>query len=118
MRTSSYYIQQLYMHNRGSRVLPLLSDGKPLTGQDDIFASAVIDEPSGDIIIKVANTSDTEQPFAVDFQGLPSETAESTLDNPGLIAPVTTTEGADIKGRTRWSTFLPAKTFTVYRFTK
>ena len=134
MRTSSYYIQQLYMHNRGSRVLPLLSDGKPLTGQDDIFASAVIDEPSGDIIIKVANTSDTEQPFAVDFKGLkrkqaytkiiktrleaPSETAENTLDNPGLIAPVTTTEGADIKGRTRWSTFLPAKTFTVYRFTK
>lgn len=134
MRTSSYYIQQLYMHNRGSRVLPLLSDGKPLTGQDGIFASAVIDEPSGDIIIKVANTSDTEQPFAVDFKGLkrkqtytkiiktrleaPSETAENTLDNPALIAPVTTTEGADIKGRTRWSTFLPAKTFTVYRFTK
>ena len=134
MRTSSYYIQQLYMHNHGSRVLPLLADGKPLTGQNGIFASAVVDEPSGDIIIKVANTSDKEQPFAVDFKGLkrkqvytktvktrleaPSETAENTLDNPELIAPVTTTEGADIKGRTRWSTFLPAKTFTVYRFTK
>lgn len=134
VRSSSYYIQKLFMHNRGSRVLPLLVDGKPVTGDNGLFASAVIEEPSGDIIVKIANTGDTEQPFAVDFKGLkrkqeytkiektrltaPSETAENTLEQPDLIVPVTTTEGADIKGKTRWSTFVPAKSMTVYRFTK
>ena len=88
MRTSSYYIQQLYMHNHGSRVLPLLADGKPLTGQNGIFASAVVDEPSGDIIIKVANTSDKEQPFAVDFKGLKRKQVYTKIVKPASKHPL------------------------------
>ena len=133
MKTSSYYVQQLYGLNAGERVLPLTLDGRPiagLEGQNGLFASAVSE--GQDIIVKVANTSETAQSFSLDIKGLkkkspltrltvtrltaPGDDAENTLDNPGLIAPVTTTEAVDITGE--WSTELPARSFTVYRFSR
>ncbi|MDE6853629.1 MAG: alpha-L-arabinofuranosidase, partial [Muribaculaceae bacterium] len=133
MKTSSYYVQQLYGHNAGERVLPLTLDGRPiagLEGQNGLFASAVSE--GSDIIVKVANTSETAQPFSLDIKGLkkkspltkltvtrltaPGDDAENTLDNPELIAPVTTTETVDVTGA--WSVELPARSFTVYRFSR
>ena len=133
MRTSSYYVQQLYAHNPGERVLPLTLDGKPiagLDGQDGLFASAVSD--GSDIIVKVANTSDEARDFALDIKGVkakqpfttltatrltaPEGDAENSLDNPGLIAPVTTV--ADIDVTKEWSVSLPPMSFTVYRFSR
>ena len=45
VRTSSYYVQQLYATYKGTNVLPLTMNGKPVTGaegQDGLFASSVI----------------------------------------------------------------------------
>lgn len=133
MRTASYYVQQLFSLNKGERVLPLTLDGRPiagLEGQNGLFASAV--EDKGDIVVKVANTSDSAQPFALDIKGIkaknplkhltvtrltaPDDDAENTLDNPDLIKPVTTTENIDVTKN--WSVQLPARSFTVYRFSK
>lgn len=130
--TASYYVQQLYASNKGTRVIPLTLDGRPVAGgdgQDGLFASAVIDEPSGEYIIKVANTSDSPRDLSLRFAGLKKGRAittasvttlssddpdvDNTLDRPDRIVPVTsslTPAAPDAVAVT-----LPAKTFAVYR---
>ncbi|MCM1065960.1 MAG: carbohydrate binding domain-containing protein [Muribaculaceae bacterium] len=135
MRTASYYVQQLYATNAGTRVLPLTADGKALTGaegQCGLFASAVVDEPSGDIIVKVANTSAEAQPLTLKFEGLKKKQpitklhtttlasddpdADNSLDRPDRIAPLTKEEAVNIASD--WTTVLAPKTFSVLRFKK
>lgn len=67
--TSSYHVQQLYSHNRGTRVVPLTdaADGKPMAGQDGIYATAAYDEPSGDYIVKLVNTADAGREVTLNF---------------------------------------------------
>lgn len=107
VKTASYYVQQLYATNKGTNVLPLKMDGKAVTGadgQNGLFASAVWDADTKEIIIKVANTSDNKQSLKLNLQGLKKRDkinsakvivlqssdiiAENTLDNPNLIVPV------------------------------
>lgn len=128
--TASYYVQQLYAQNKGTRVLPLTMEGRPVAGkegQDGLYASAVIDEPRGAYIVKVANTSDSPRDINLRFDGLKSSRtltegtvvtlssddpdADNTLDNPTRIRPVETP--LKIDGNIVRVT-LPAKTFAVY----
>lgn len=68
--TSSYFVQQLYATNRGERVMPLLgADGKPLTGQDGLYASAVSDADGG-YIVKIANINKEARTFDLKASGL------------------------------------------------
>lgn len=39
-------------------------------GQNGLFASAVYDKNKNELIVKVANTSDTAQPVSLKFEGL------------------------------------------------
>ncbi len=103
-KSTSYYVQQMYAMNKGTNVLRLTMDKQPVAGQegqDGLFASAVCDKTTGEIIVKVINTSKTAQPVTLNLQGLKGEyTAktitlchngmddENTLDNPNLIKPV------------------------------
>jgi alpha-L-arabinofuranosidase len=41
-------------------VLDILENGKPLTGQQGLFASSCFDKATGDIILKIVNTSDRQ----------------------------------------------------------
>lgn len=128
--TASYYVQQLYAQNKGTRVLPLTMEGRPVAGkegQDGLYASAVIDEPRGAYIVKVANTSDSPRDINLRFDGLKTSRtltegtvvtlssddpdADNTLDNPTRIRPVETPLSID--GNIVRVT-LPAKTFAVY----
>lgn len=138
-RTSSYYVQQLYGLNRGDRVLPLTLDGKPiagLEGQNGLFASAVLDK--GDIVIKVANTSDKVQKLPVSFKGIkakqpltkltvtrlmpplkdgqPDTMAENKVGEAEVVFPVTSTENIDVTKD--WTAELPPYSFSIYRFSK
>lgn len=73
VRTSSYYVQQLFSRNKGSQVLPLTMNQKPVAGNDDqdgLFASAVWDKDTREIIVKVVNTSGQPQKLAFNFDGL------------------------------------------------
>lgn len=131
MKSSSYYVQQLFSTNRGDRVLPLTLGGRPiagLEGQRGLFASAVSD--GGDIVVKVANTSAESQEFALDINGIKTKSPltlltvsrltsaglddENTLDAPSRIRPVTSRERINVTKS--WSTTLPPYSFTVYRF--
>lgn len=74
--TASYYVQQLYSTHKGTRVIPLTMETKPVTGaegQNGLYASAVIDDNTGEYIVKVANTSDTPRQINLRFDGLKSD---------------------------------------------
>lgn len=133
MPTASYYVQQLYSVNKGEYTVPLKMDGKPVAGNKDqngLFASAVREDSTGNLIVKVANTGSTSQDIEMDFKGLKKNSGyksvtittlhsdnpddDNTLDNQDIITPVTSTLPLD--NITSWSVTLPAETFAVYRF--
>jgi alpha-N-arabinofuranosidase len=59
--TTNYYVQKMFSNNKGTQVLPMLFDSKPLTGQNGLYASAVFDQQSNEIILKLVNSSDKAQ---------------------------------------------------------
>lgn len=131
-KSVSYYVQQMYACNKGTNVLPLTMNGKSVAGQegqDGLFASAVVDKKKGEIIVKVANTSDKAQDVTLNLNGLKGSRsatattlqsdnmdAENTLDNPNLIRPVETTATCESKkNMTVLNDKLPAKSFRMYK---
>lgn len=131
-KSVSYYVQQMYACNKGTNVLPLTMNGKSVAGQegqDGLFASAVVDKKKGEIIVKVANTSDKAQDVTLNLNGLKGSRsatattlqsdnmdAENTLDNPNLIRPVETTATCvNKKNMTVLNDKLPAKSFRMYK---
>ncbi|MEY8246341.1 alpha-L-arabinofuranosidase C-terminal domain-containing protein [Heminiphilus faecis] len=135
--TCSYFVQQLFAENKGTNVLPLTMDKKPLTGaegQNGLFASAVYDKDADQYVVKVANTSDTPQQLVLTFAGLKKKEsitdgtsytlASKDLDLDNIerdgsmnlnIAPVK----ADITvNGTKYDTTIAPNSFVVYRFNK
>ncbi|MEY2917266.1 MAG: hypothetical protein RIS73_980, partial [Bacteroidota bacterium] len=53
--TVNYQVQKLFSNNKGTNAVPALLNNKPLSGQDSLYASAVIDKKTKEIIIKVVN---------------------------------------------------------------
>lgn len=109
--TANYQVQKLYSINKGTHTVPALFNNKPLTGQDSLYASAVIDKNTSEVIIKVINSSSNEKSTCFAFEGikklgvqalvtiLTGESLEkvNTLDMPLAISPVT--EPKTVKGK-------------------
>lgn len=70
MRTPNYYVQQMYGMNPGTDVLSLKMNGKPVTGQDSLYATAALDAPTGEVILKLVNASVRPANIKIDFNGL------------------------------------------------
>ena len=106
VRSVSYYVQQLYGQYKGTNVLPLTMDKRPVTGaegQNGLFASAVIDKDKNQYIVKVANTSDKAQAIQLTFDGMKKKASlaggrciklasadldkDNSLDAPSAIVP-------------------------------
>lgn len=68
--TPNYYVQKLYSLNKGTHTVPALQDGQALTGQDSLYASAVVDENTHDIIIKLVNAGATAQSKTIQLEGV------------------------------------------------
>jgi len=134
VRTCSYYVQQLYAHNKGTNVLPLTMAGQPVSGQegqDGLFASAVWDNDAKTYIVKVINVGDKAQPITLNFTGLKKKTTltdgkvitfhaddllkDNTVDAPNTIIPVESSIAID--GNVL-NTQIGPKTFCVYKFVK
>ena len=134
VRTCSYYVQQLYSHNKGTNVVPLTMDKKPVggqEGQDGLFASAVWDNDTKEYIVKVINTSDKAQDITLNFAGLKKKNkltngkcitfhsdnldADNTVDNPNVVLPKESTVA--IEGNV-FNAKIGARTFAIYKFTK
>lgn len=70
LRTPNYYVQQMYGMNAGDQILPLEMDGKPVTGQDNLYATASLDNNTGEVILKLVNTGDKAADVKIDLDGL------------------------------------------------
>jgi len=55
--TPNYYVQKLFSTNAGTNVISALVDGKPLTGQDSLFASSSFDSKTSELIVKLVNVA-------------------------------------------------------------
>ena len=142
-KSVSYYVQQLFAMNKGTNVLPLTTaDPKnakkqvPVAGQDGLdglFASSVFDKATGEIIIKVVNTSKQIQPVSIQLTGMKgmrtAETItlshngsmddENTLDQPEKIVPKTGSLKLDAgKKATLLLDDVPAMSFRIYKVKK
>ena len=135
-KSVSYYVQQMYAQNKGTNVLSLTMDKKPVAGQpgqDGLFASSVFDKTTGEVIIKVVNTSKQPQAITINLQGIKGERTanvlelwtngklddENTLDRPELIHPVPlTVQCTADKKQTVLNDQLPAMSFRLYKIKK
>ena len=100
--TTNYYVQKTFAVNRGTNILPALIGGSPKNGRDDLYASASWDAPTGEVILKVVNTSSSGRDVRVKLEGAgrvnrtgkaivlanSNLKAENTLDEPTKVAPV------------------------------
>lgn len=131
-KSVSYYVQQMYAMNKGTNVLTMTMDKKPIAGQegqDGLFASSVIDKNEGTVIIKIANTSKSDQPVSINLKGLkgekdvelltlssPDMDADNTLDNPEKIVPQKGNMKCEAgKKNTVLNDNVPAMTFRLYK---
>ncbi len=134
-KSCSYYVQQMYAANKGTNVLRMTMDKQPIAGQpgqDGLFASSVFDKTTGEVIIKIINTSKQPQPVSVKLVGMKgTRTAETitlshdgmddenTLDRPELITPKNGTLSVDAgKDATLLTDDIPAMTFRLYKIKK
>jgi alpha-L-arabinofuranosidase len=70
--TPNYYVQKLFSLNKGTEVVPALSDNKVLAGDDSLYASSVIDRNSKELIIKVVNVSAAKRQIQLNVEGVKS----------------------------------------------
>lgn len=68
--TPNYYVQKLFANNMGTHAVPVTEGDKPLTGQHKLYASAVVDRATGEVIVKVVNASSAPQQAEVVVDGI------------------------------------------------
>lgn len=68
--TPNYYVQKLFANHRGSHVFPILLNGQSITGQDGLYASAVINKSTKEVIVKIVNNSESARNKSVQINGL------------------------------------------------
>lgn len=125
--SASYYVQKMFSTNRGTHILPVTLNGQPLTGQNGLYASAVVDRSSREIILKVvnANNQPVSQKVFLDCKpGLKTKAIQTvlrssdpeafnTLVQPLLISPAK--EEITVKGKTVEVVLAPFS-FSVIKF--
>lgn len=102
--TVNYQVQKLFATNKGTNAVPALLNNKTLSGQDGLYASAVTDKNSKEIIIKIVNSSNTEKTTSYLLEGYKKLAAQAnvtvltggadqinTVDNPFNVMPVVST---------------------------
>jgi alpha-N-arabinofuranosidase len=67
--TPSYYVQKMFGQNSGTHLLNVLLNGEKAIGQKNLYASAVINENSNEIIVKVVNTNVFDAELKIDIKG-------------------------------------------------
>ncbi|MFI0429591.1 alpha-L-arabinofuranosidase C-terminal domain-containing protein [Mariniflexile sp. HMF6888] len=124
--TANYQVQKMYANNSGTDLLSIKKDGKPLIGQDNLYASAVKDINKKELIIKLVNTSNNNQNVTVNLSGkkvsskgtMTVLTSESLVDKnsfetPDKISPKEST--FKLKGK-KAIVDLQANSFVILKF--
>jgi len=99
--TTDYHVQKLFSLNKGTKVVPITLGKQAVAGQDSLYASAVIDEKTSDLIIKLVNVAGTPQTNVIALDGVKAGVSEAkaqvlqssqldamnSFDNPEKVAP-------------------------------
>jgi alpha-L-arabinofuranosidase len=100
--TDNYYVQKMFSNNKGTQVLSMLKDNKPLTGQNGLYASAAFDQKSNEIILKIVNSTGKAQNANIVLSGVNKLSSKgkivvlrsddlskvNSLEKPTLVSPV------------------------------
>ena len=87
--TANYYVQKLFATNKGTDLLLITKDKKPVTGQNDLFASAVKDIDSKEVIVKIVNAAANSQGISILLKG-------QQLDSKGTLLTLTSEKLNDL----------------------
>jgi alpha-L-arabinofuranosidase len=99
--TPDYHVQKLFSVYKGSKTVPITMNNDVVAGQDSLYASAVIDAKTNELIIKLVNASNKEQSTIMDLLGAKKMAKQASqivlqsndlsmvnsFDSPGNIAP-------------------------------
>ncbi len=86
LSTANYQVQKLFSNNKGTDLVSITRGGKPLTGQDDLYASAVIDQTQKALIVKLVNTGENTRKVELSLPAaaLKAKTTVTILTAEGL----------------------------------
>lgn len=101
VKTPNYYVQQLFGNNAGIHVLALTMNGKAVSGQQNLYATAASDARDNTLIIKIANTGIDQKKISFILDGLKAGVhavtlthlnssdlnAKNSFETPDLITP-------------------------------
>jgi alpha-L-arabinofuranosidase len=124
--TPNYYVQKLFSTNKGTNILRILQDNKPVTGQNGIYATAAWDKKTNEIIIKIVNSSEKSFSNEINLEGsgklsskgnwtvLKSDKSDAmnSLDNPKQVFPEE--RSLEVKGK-RISLTIDPKSLNILR---
>lgn len=79
VKTPNYYVQQLFGNNAGTHVLALTMNGKAVSGQQNLYATAASDATDNTLIIKIANTGIDQKKISFILDGLKAGVHAVTL---------------------------------------
>lgn len=125
-RTASYYVQQMFSCNKGTNVLTTSLSNPTEKGNDGLFAGAVYDKDSAQYIVKVINTSESDQSIEIILNGakkLKGDVSTLTLDcseymaenTPGEDELITPKAGTAQLNGTKIEATIKAKNFVVFK---
>lgn len=123
--TPNYYVQKLYSTNKGTHTLSITGSNGVPAGRDSLYASAVLDQPNKEVIVKLVNASGSAKEELVQLDGakpagktgtvvvMKNELSTvNTLDNPEAVVPSAGT--LPVKGN-KISITLPPYSLTVVK---
>lgn len=101
VKTPNYYVQQLFGNNAGTHVLALTMNGKAVSGQQNLYATAASDATDNTLIIKIASTGIDQKKISFILEGLKAGVhavtlthlnssdlnAKNSFETPDLITP-------------------------------
>lgn len=68
--SANYYVQKLFANNKGTDLVAITYQGEPVTGQQNVFASAVKDSAGKELILKLVNADAKSQSVTIDLTGV------------------------------------------------
>ncbi|GAA4748235.1 alpha-L-arabinofuranosidase C-terminal domain-containing protein [Flavisolibacter ginsenosidimutans] len=77
--TPNYYVQKLFSTNKGTDLLSVLEVNETVKGKDSVYASAVFDKKSGDVIVKFVNASSNAVAIETTIRGAKPSKKEAAV---------------------------------------
>ncbi|WP_379963852.1 alpha-L-arabinofuranosidase C-terminal domain-containing protein [Epilithonimonas sp. UC225_85] len=122
--TPNYYVQKLFSNNKGTDLIKIYENGNAVKGQNQLFASAVLDSKKGETIIKIVNTNSQERSIEINPKNikLGSKLTKTTLtasqlsdENNFQTENIKPLEENSVIKKGKFSVQIPASSFVVLK---